>query len=74
MAEIRFLIFTIKILQIRTPEKIVGKLRSNKVALTYSNASKNADGMANSVNPDQTAPVAADLGLHYLPRPSFPKT
>ena len=30
----------------------------------------NADGMANSVDPDQTAP----LGLHYLPRNFCPKT
>ena len=29
-----------------------------------------ADGMANSVDPDQTAP----LGLHCLPRPVCPKT
>ena len=29
-----------------------------------------ADGMANSVDPDQTA----DLGLHCLPRPVYPKT
>ena len=32
-----------------------------------------ADGMANSVDPDQTAPQS-DLGLHYLPRPVCPKT
>ena len=29
-----------------------------------------ADGMASSVDPDQTAP----LGLHCLPRPVCPKT
>ena len=29
-----------------------------KMALPYSNTSNNADGMANSVDPDQTAPVA----------------
>ena len=34
-----------------------------------------ADGMANSVDPDQTAPLgAADLGLHCLPRHICPKT
>ena len=27
-----------------------------------------ADGMANSIDPDQTAPQQADLGLHCLPR------
>ena len=32
---------------------------------------KDADRMANSVDPDQTAP---DLGLHSLPRPICPKT
>ena len=32
---------------------------------------KDADGIANSVNPDQTAPpsLESDLGLHCLPRP-----
>ena len=34
-----------------------------------------ADGMANSVDPDQTAPLEqSDLGLHYLLRPICPKT
>ena len=32
---------------------------------------KDADRMANSVDPDQTAP---DLGLHCLPRPVCRKT
>ena len=32
---------------------------------------KDADSIANSEDPDQTAP---DLGLHYLPRPICPKT
>ena len=42
--------------------------------------SKDADGMANSVDPDQTAPLGAaleeqsDLSLHCLPRPVCPKT
>ena len=31
---------------------------------------KDGDGIANSVDPDQTAP---DLGLHCLPRPVCPK-
>ena len=31
-----------------------------------------ADGMANSVDPDQTAPQS-DQGLHCLPRPIFRK-
>ena len=35
-----------------------------------------ADGMAKSVDPDQTAPLGAgsDLGLHCLPRHICPKT
>ena len=38
-----------------------------------------ADGMANSIDPDQTAPrllllEQSDLGLHCLPRPVCPKT
>ena len=34
---------------------------------------KDADGMANSVNPDQTAPLEqSDLGLHCLYRLIFP--
>ena len=37
---------------------------------------KGADGLANSVDPDQAAPLGAvtDLGLHCLPRPICPKT
>ena len=35
---------------------------------------KDAEGIANSVDPDQTAPLGADLGLHCLPRPVCPKT
>ena len=34
---------------------------------------KNANGIANSEDPDQTAPQS-DLGLHCLPRPVCPKT
>ena len=33
---------------------------------------KDADRMANSVDPDQTK--QSDLGLHCLPRPDCPKT
>ena len=35
---------------------------------------KVADGMANIVVSDQTAPRGADLGLHCFPRPVYPKT
>ena len=40
---------------------------------------KDAEGIVNRVDPDQTAPLAAfweqsDLGLQFLPRPTCPKT
>ena len=35
---------------------------------------KEADVMANSVDPDQTAQEQSDLGLHCLPRPVCPET
>ena len=35
---------------------------------------KDADGMAESVDPDQTAPLGSTLGLHCLPGPICPKT
>ena len=35
---------------------------------------KEAEGIANSVDPDQTAPLQSDLSLHCLPRPICPKT
>ena len=36
---------------------------------------KDANGIANSEDPDQTAPrEQSDLGLHCLPRPFCPKT
>ena len=36
---------------------------------------KDADGMANSVDPDQTAlEEQSDLGLHFLLRPISPNT
>ena len=37
---------------------------------------KDADSIANSEDPDQTAPLEeqSDLGLHYLPDPICPKT
>ena len=36
---------------------------------------KDVNGIANSVDPDQTAPKEqSDLGLHCLPRPICPKT
>ena len=37
-------------------------------------STNDADGMANSVDPDQTAPEQSDLGLHCLPRHICPKT
>ena len=35
---------------------------------------KDANGIANSEDPDQTAPLGSDLGLHCLPRSICPKT
>ena len=35
---------------------------------------KDAEGIANSVDPDQTAREQSDLDLHCLPRPVCPKT
>ena len=47
-------------------------LKLNNVVLT-----KEADRIANSVVPDQTAPSRiveqSNLGLHCLPRPVYPK-
>ena len=43
--------------------------------LKCSNAPKDPDGMANSVDPDQTAPKEqSDLVLHFLLRPICPNT
>ena len=36
--------------------------------------SKNANGIADSEDPDQTAQEQSDLGLHCLPRPICQKT
>ena len=56
--------FTVKI---RTSEKFaVITLKFEQPVMLW----KDADGIANSVDPDQTAPV----GLHCLPRPIYPKT
>ena len=51
---------TVKFLNIRTPKKIVIILKFWKMWLCHweMNA-KAADGMANSVDPDQTAPLGA---------------
>ena len=35
---------------------------------------KDADRIANSVDPDQSVEEQSDLGLHCLPRPVYPKT
>ena len=35
---------------------------------------KDSGVMADSVDPDQTAPLQSDLGLHCLTRPVCPKT
>ena len=68
--------FTLKFLNFRTPENIaVMYLKFKQRCQTP----KDAYGIANSEDPDQTAPLGAvleeqtDLGLHCLPRPISPK-
>ena len=58
----------IKFLNIQTPEKIAAIILKFERCGSYHRimSPKDADEMANSVDPDQTAP---DLGLHCLPRP-----
>ena len=52
-------IYTVKLLKILTPKKIaVVTLKLNKGALLRVIRPKDADGIANSVDPDQTAPGA----------------
>ena len=49
----------------------IGALWVNKIAVMHSKA---ADGMANSADPDQTAPKEqSDLDLHCLIRPACPR-
>ena len=52
---------TVKILKVRTPEKIaVNILKNGTVSFYYTVKSpKDADRMANSVDPDQTAPLGS---------------
>ena len=64
---------TVKFLNIRTPENIaVITLKIEQSGSTIKRP-QDVDGMANSVDPDQTAPAGAeeqsDLGPHCLPRP-----
>ena len=44
----------------------------NKPICLYRSVSKIMDRMANSADPDQTAPLAVDLGLYCLLRLSVP--
>ena len=64
---------TVKYLNIRTPKKFaVITLKFKKDGFTERVMHpKDAAGIANSVDPDQTV---RSLGLHYLPRPICPKT
>ena len=59
---------TVKFLNFRTLQKIQAK--RPKLRVFYQNE---ANGIANSEDPDQTAPQS-DLGLHCLPRPICPET
>ena len=53
----------VKIWKIQTPRKNSWNLN---IVLPYSNVSKDADGMANSIDPDEQS----DLGVYCLPRPA----
>ena len=58
---------TVKLLKIWTPKKTtVIILKFDWYGVMHPN---DADGMANSVDPDQTAAPQSDLGLHCLLRP-----
>ena len=77
----KVIIYTINFLNIRTPKKfIVITLKFLTIWLYHRVMSPNdAARIANSVDPDQTAPLGAveeqsDLGLHCLPRHICPKT
>ena len=61
---------TIKVQKIWTVEKSC-KYPKNLTVRFYRTVMgpEDADGMANSVDPDQTAQEQSDLGLHCLPRP-----
>ena len=75
-------LITVKFLNFRMPEKfaeIYLKFKQRpKLRVLYQNV---ANGIANSEDPDQTAPLGnsedpdqtAPLGLHCLPRPICPK-
>ena len=70
-------IFDIRFLHSTIPIDVVGKNSSTvkllKIILKFDwygvMHPNDADGMANSVDPDQTAPHQSDLGLHCLLRP-----
>ena len=62
---------TINFLNIRTPKKLVVITLKFELWLYHRVMSPNdADGMANSVDPEEQS----DLGLHCLPRHICPKT
>ena len=54
------------------PEKTAVSQNLNSVIYCRVMCPKDADGMANSIDPDETAPSGVkeqfDQGLHYLPR------
>ena len=51
-----------------------GQMSGRAFVRTSKMCPKEAEGIANSVDPNQTAPLQSDLGLHCLPRPICPKT
>ena len=62
---------TVKFLNFGTQENCCNHPKTGKKVLPSSNASFS---IAKSEDPDQTAPLQSDLGLHYLSRPISPKT
>ena len=67
------MVLTVKILNFPTPENFaVIYLKFNERPNLRVFLQKDANGIANSEDPDQTEP--SDLGLHCLPRHVCPKT
>ena len=63
---------TVKILKLRTQKNCCNYPKVGTMSFYYREMDpKDADRMANNVDPDQKQ---SDLGLHCLPRPLWPKT
>ena len=63
---------TVKLQNFQTPENCCNPKKRQNLSVFRQ---KDANGIANSEDPNQTAPQEqSDLGLHCLPRPVCPKT